>query len=156
MKALILYASKYGSTGDIANRIAAKINGAEVHQLGGDAVPPLDGYDCVIIGSSIYAGAIRKEAKEYVAANADALNGKTLGLFVCGLDGGKGAEYFDANFPAGMISNAKAAMYLGGLFDPKKAGLFDRLAIWMITKQSGRVDKTDDALIDEFVKKFCS
>jgi menaquinone-dependent protoporphyrinogen oxidase len=156
MNTLILYASKYGATGDIAKRVAEKIGDAEVYKLGSDTVPPLDGYDCVIVGSSIYAGAIRKEAKAFVTANAETLNGKTLGLFVCGLDGGKGAEYFDANFPAETVSKAKAAMYLGGVFDPKKAGLFDRLAIWMITKQSGRVDKTDDALIDEFAKKMRS
>jgi menaquinone-dependent protoporphyrinogen oxidase len=156
MNKLILYASKYGSAGEIAKRIADKIGGAEVHQLGREGVPALDGYERVIIGSSIYAGMIRKEAKAFVEANAEALNGKQLGLFVCGLDGGKGMEYFNANFPSEMIANAKAAMFLGGVFDPRKAGLFDRLAIWVITKQSGRVDKTDEGLIDEFVKKMDS
>ncbi len=153
LKTMVLYATKYGASKAIAERIAGKIAGAEVYDLKKDAIPAAAGYDCVIVGGSLYAGMVRKEAKEYVANNADILRGKRLGLFVSGINGEGEQEYFKANFPEEILKAAKAAKYLGGAFDPAKAGFFAKFIMRIITKQSGLVDKTaDDSKIDAFIK----
>jgi menaquinone-dependent protoporphyrinogen oxidase len=149
MKTLILYASKYGAAGEIARRLAQKMGNATVCDLKQGNIPPLDGFDCVIVGSSVYAGALRKEAKAFVAKNAAALVKKTLGLYISSL--GADISFFNKNYPPGFFDTAKAKGFLGGIFDPEKAGTAERLIIRAITKQSGYISTIDDEAIDQFV-----
>ena len=81
MKTLILYATKYGAAREAAQRIAKHMNGAVLHDLKQKNVPALADFDCVIIGSSIYVGAIRKEAKTFLTQNADDLQKKNWVFF---------------------------------------------------------------------------
>ena len=152
MKTLVLYATKHGAAAEIARRIASRIDGAAIHDLKQGGVPPLDGFDCVIVGASLYAGMVRKEAKEFVAKNAAVLRGKKLGLFLSGLDGSKETEYFDSNFPADILQTAKAANFLGGIFDPKKAGIVGRIVMKAVAKQSEYTDNINDGKIAEFAE----
>ena len=156
MKTLILYATKYGAAREIARRIAERTGDAVTHDLKQDGIPDLAGFGRVIIGSSVYAGMIRKEAKAFLAQNAAALSGKTLGLFLCGLDGSKEKEYFNANFPADILRAAKAASFLGGIFDPEKAGVFGRLVMKAVSKQAEYIDKIDDGKIARFAEDMSS
>lgn len=80
-KTAIVYAGKYGATQEIANRLAAKIDGAEAFNLKGSTHPNLNDYDCVIIGSAVYAGAVQKEAKAFAVANEAALRRSEWGYF---------------------------------------------------------------------------
>jgi len=150
MKTLILYATKYGAAGEIASRIASRINGAVTHDMKQSGFPPLTGFDCVIIGSSVYAGSIRKEAKAFLKQNAQALQSKKLGLFLCGLDASKENECFTDNFPDDIIKAAKAKAFLGGVYDPKKAGFAERLIMKAVTKHSEYKDAIDDKKIEQF------
>jgi menaquinone-dependent protoporphyrinogen oxidase len=152
MKTLILYATKNGASAEIARRIASRIDGAVVHDLKQDGLPALDGFGCVIVGGSLYAGMVRKEAKAFVTQNAAALLEKKLGLFLSGLDGSKEKEYFAANFPAEILQAAKAASFLGGIFDPKKAGFFGRLVMRIVAKRAAYTDTIDDGKIAEFAE----
>jgi len=152
MKTLILYATKHGASAEIARRIASRIDGAVVHDLKQGGVPSLEGFGCVIVGGSLYAGMVRKEAKSFVTQNIAALRGKRLGLFLSGLDGSKEKEYFDANFPAEIMRAVKAASFLGGIFDPKKAGVFGRLVMRIVSKQAAFTDAVDDVKIAEFAE----
>jgi menaquinone-dependent protoporphyrinogen oxidase len=85
---LILFATKYGVGREIAQRSANKIDGAIIHDLKDDKMPAFDSFDCIIIGSSLYAGSIRKEAKIFLNEYTERLHGKTIGLFLSGLSGG--------------------------------------------------------------------
>ena len=151
MKTLILYATKYGASGDIAQSIAKKMDGAEVFDLKSGDIPTLSDFDCVIIGSSIYAGSIRKEAKEFLAKHKNDLSGKVLGLFISGMSESETDNAFKANYPAEILDNAKARVMPGGAFDPKKAGFFAKLIMKAVTKQSGYVNTISDEKIDKFV-----
>jgi len=151
MKTLILYATKNGAAHEIAQRIASQIDDADVHDLK-NSIPSLDGYDCIIIGSSVYAGMVRKEAKAFAEKNAATLCDKRLGVFISGLDENKANEYFTANFPSEILQAAKAAYFLGGIFDPKKAGFFGRLIMKAVAKQTEYTDSLDDAKIKQFAK----
>ena len=151
MKTIILYASKYGAAAEIAQRIAGKIDGAVIHDLKKDP-PSLAEYDCVIFGSSVYAGAIRKEAKVFLSKNAHLLREKKLGLFLCGIGAEGEKTYFDANFSPEILQAAKARSFLGGIFDPEKANLFERFIIKIVTKKSDPVNTIDDGKIGQFAE----
>lgn len=152
MNTLILYASKHGATGEIARRIARKLEGATLYDLKEGNIPPLGGYDRIVIGSALYAGMILKEAKEFLSQNADALRDKKLGLFLCGMDASREAMYFDSNFPHDLLDAASEKRHLGGIFDPKKAGLMGRLIMKAVAKQSGYKDSIDDEQIQQFAE----
>ena len=152
MKTLILYATKSGAAREAAGRIAKHIDGAVLHDLKQGGIPSLAGFDCVIIGSSIYVGMIRKEAKAFLSQNTEALRGKAFGLFLCGLDATKEQEYFKVNFSSEILQTAKATAFLGGIFDPKKAGFMGRLIIRAVAKMPEYTDTLDDGKIAQFAE----
>ena len=155
MKTIILYATKYGAAAEIAGRIANKIEGAVIHNLKQNA-PSLSDFDCVIFGSSVYAGSIRKEAKAFLTQNAAALLEKKFGLFLCGI-GEEGARtYFNANFSKDILEKTKATCFPGGIFDPKKTNRFERFLLKMVAKQSAYTNTIDDTKIEQFVKEMKS
>jgi menaquinone-dependent protoporphyrinogen oxidase len=154
MKTLILYATKYGAAGEIAKRVAGQIEGAVVHDLKQPGVPSLNGFDCIIVGSSLYAGMIRKEAKAFLSQNADILKKKKLGLFLSGIDTSKGKGYFESAIPGDVLQAAKATAFLGGIFDPKKAAAMEKLIMKAVTKKAGYVDAIDDDKIRQFVEEI--
>ena len=150
MRTLILYATKYGATREIAARIAEQVSGAVLHDLKQGNMPALEDFGCVVIGSSLYAGSIRKEAKVFLAQHADQLRGKKIGLFLSGMAQSDEKKYFADNFPADMLQRATGASFLGGIFDPQKAGAVARLIMKAVTKQSGYVSTIDDEKIKQF------
>jgi menaquinone-dependent protoporphyrinogen oxidase len=156
MQTIILYATKHGAAREIARRIADKIDGAALHDLKQGDVPDLTAYDCVIVGSSVYAGMIRKEAKEFLSKNAELLQSKKLGLFISGMAKDNEESVLSAAFPKVLLQSAKVASLLGGIFDPQKAGFFERLIIKAVTKQSAYVDTIDNDKIGEFVGRVLS
>ena len=151
-KTLVVYASKHGAAREAARRIAAKIEGAVTHDLAQGGLPALAGFDRVILGSSVYAGRIRKEAKDFLTQNTDVLYGKQLGLFLCGMDTNCAQNYFDANFSLDILQAAKAASFVGGIYDPKKAGFFERFIYKVAAKQSDYADTLDDGKIHQFAE----
>ena len=150
MKTLILYATKYGATREIAERISKHMDSAVLHDLKQADVPALANFDCVIIGSPLYAGSIRKEVKAFLAQHADQLRGKTLGLFLSGMAPADEQKYFADNFPPEILQAASATSLLGGIFDPQKAGALARLIMKAATKQSGYQDTISDEHIEQF------
>jgi len=150
MKTLILYATKYGATAEIADRIAVQLDNVSTHDLRQGSIP-LEDFDCVIVGSSIYAGTFRKGAKTYIAQNADELITKKLGLFICSITDSDEDEVFKANVPANVLQAATAKASLGGAYDPKKANSFERL-IMKVAKQSGYINNINDEKINKFAE----
>jgi len=152
MKTVILYASKHGAAGEVARRIAQQLDNACIHDLKQSKLPSLADFDCIIFGSSLYAGMIRKEAKAFLSHNADILLQKKLGLFLSGIGAEGEKTYFESNFSPDLLQKAKAASFLGGIFDPRKAGVLERLVIKLVTKKSAYVNIIDDAKIEQFAK----
>lgn len=154
MKTLILYATKHGATREIAQRIAGLLDGATLIDLEGGSVPALDGYDCVLIGSSVYAGMLRKAAKAFAAEHKDALMNKTLGLFVSGISPEGAQGYLDANYPKEVVAHAKAKAMLGGAFDPAKTNFFEKLVMRVVTKQAAYTSTISDEKIGQFAQEM--
>jgi menaquinone-dependent protoporphyrinogen oxidase len=154
MKILILYATKYRAAREIAKRIADRISGAVVYDLKQSGVPNFVDYNIVIVGSSVYAGMIRKETKTFLTQNADILRSKRLGLFLSGLNTKDEKKYFNENIPKDILHAAKAASFLGGIFDPKKAGFMERIIMKAIAKHSIYTEAIDNDKIEKFVMEM--
>ena len=86
MKVLVVYASKYGSTRGIAERIARTLNesGQQAAAVPVAAAGPLDGYDAFVIGSAAYMFSWLKEATDFVRRNSALLSTKPVWLFSSG------------------------------------------------------------------------
>ena len=156
MKTLILYATKHGATREAAQRIAKRIPGAAIYDLKQSVIPSLADFDSVIFGSSIYVGSIRKEAKAFLVKNSEILKKKKLGIFLCGLQAEEEKRVFASNFSPDILAAAKATSFLGGIFDPKKAGFLERLTIKGVAKLTDYADKIDNVQIERFTDEMKS
>lgn len=86
MSVLVTYASKHGSTQEIAEFIAEtlRVAGKEVECLSIDDAPDPRRYEGVVLGSAIYIGSWMKEATSFARGNADELVGRPVWLFSSG------------------------------------------------------------------------
>ena len=153
MKTLILYATKYGATAEVAQRIADSIGGAVIHDLKKNNTPNVDEYDCIIIGSSLYAGSFRKEVKTFLSENEENIRDKSVGLFFLGLDTELTPQsYFEKNCSSELLATVKATCSPGGIYNPEKAGWFDRFILKAAKKLTVYTDTIDDNKIEQFVE----
>lgn len=150
MKTLILYATKHGATREIAERIAKQIGAATLFHLKDGTLPQLDEYDAILIGSPVYAGQVRSEVKTFAAQHTDTLKTKTLGLFLSGINQEGMASYLETNYPKDIVAHAKATAMPGGVFDPAKAGFFEKLIMRAVAKKTTYTN----TLSDEEIKRF--
>ena len=86
MRMLIGYASRFGSTRDIAIRIAdaVRTHGNEVDVRSVDEISSFDPYDAVVFGSGVYDGSWTAEATDLVRRHAAVLARKPVWLFSVG------------------------------------------------------------------------
>jgi len=157
MNTIVLYATKHGASLELARKIASQIGSAKLVDLNDiKRVSTLDlsQFDCVIVGSSVYAGQVRPAAKHFVTKNADLLMTKRLGLFIVGLDTKNAELAFASNFPKELRESAQAQLCAGGIFDPEKANFAERRIVKAILKSSDYVDTFDDEKIASFVQEL--
>lgn len=85
-KILVAYASKYGATEEIAERIGLVISQSDNHVdiLPVEEVTDLKSYDAAIIGSAVYIGQWRQQAVKFLKKNRRILASKKVWLFSSG------------------------------------------------------------------------
>jgi menaquinone-dependent protoporphyrinogen oxidase len=86
-KVLVVYGTSSGCTQTLAEKVGETLaqSGADVEVVSAKAAPAAAGYDAIVVGSGVRAGQWHKPAKEWVAANAEALRSVPVALFTCGL-----------------------------------------------------------------------
>lgn len=86
MKVLVVYATKYGSTKEIAEFIAEKLrqHGMEAEVMDAGKARNPENYDAYIIGSGVYMCHWLKEAVKFVRKNKATLAGRPVWLFSSG------------------------------------------------------------------------
>jgi menaquinone-dependent protoporphyrinogen oxidase len=86
MRVLIAYASRFGSTRDIAKRIAGKLHtsGSDVDCRSVDEISVVDLYDAVVFGSGVYDGSWTPEATAFVRQHSTILARKPVWFFSVG------------------------------------------------------------------------
>ncbi len=153
MKALIVFAGKYGCTKKAAHLLRNELSGeVTLVNLAEEKPPSLDTFDRIIIGGSIYAGLIRPEVRRFCRENLAALTGKRLGLFVCcGLEN-KAEEQIKTVFSRELLSRAAATGYFGYEVNYEKMSLVDRIIMRLVSGQK----ENQFCLKEENIKKFAA
>ncbi|MEI7742350.1 MAG: flavodoxin domain-containing protein [Chloroflexota bacterium] len=85
-RVLVAFASKLGSTAEIAGIIAGVLTtaGIEAEAMPVRSVRSLEGYDAVILGSALYAAHWQRDANRFVAKFGQELVARPLWLFSSG------------------------------------------------------------------------
>jgi len=142
MKVLIVYASKYGSTVDVAAVIGETLrvrgHAAYVHEAG--SAPTPDGYDAAVIGSAVYVGSWLKAASTYVDTHAAALRERPVWLYGVGPLGLENPQPAgDPAQAATLVATVGARGYvtLTGALDRSRLSLVDRVITRMVKAPDG-------------------
>ena len=138
MKLLVTYASKYGSTAEIAKVIGKELEkrSYEVEVKPVKDIDSLAGYDGFVIGSAVYAGGWMKPAAKFLQSNRDLLAERPVWLFSSGPTGqGDPNELMDGwNFPEKLeevleIINPKDVILFHGKIDIDSLNFAERMII---------------------------
>lgn len=134
-RGLAAYASKYGATREIAERIGTGLRdaGLPVDVLPAERVLDLSKYDPVVLGSAVYVGNWRKPAVSFLQGNLQALSRRPVWLFSSGPTGEGDAEVLLKGWrmPENLEGAAAQIRPRGvavshGAADPKKLNLLER------------------------------
>ena len=95
MTVLVTYATKHGSTREIAEAITTTLidRGIPTEALAVDTVADVGHYEAVVLGSAVYMGRWLKEATEFARRHREQLTARPLWLFS---SGPLGTEIVDA------------------------------------------------------------
>jgi menaquinone-dependent protoporphyrinogen oxidase len=83
---LVAYASKRGTTREVAERVASTLisQGLEVELRAADAVATLDGVDAVVLGGGLYMGRLHADARRFLEHHRRRLAELPLAVFAMG------------------------------------------------------------------------
>jgi menaquinone-dependent protoporphyrinogen oxidase len=136
---LVAYATKYGATAEIAEKIGQVLHqaGLPTDVLPVDRVSDLTPYKAVVLGSAVYIGQWRKEAVKFLKANETVLADKPVWLFSSG--------------PTGEGDPVELAQ--GWRFPGKLQSIADRIAPHDIAVFHGAVDMNKLNFIEKWMLK---
>lgn len=132
---LVAYATRYGSTQEVAEQVAATLreNGLEVDVQPARQVRAVDEYRAVVLGAPLYIGRWLRDVRRFLMQHQKALQKRPLAIFSLGPTG-EGEEEWEgvrgqlekelAGFP--WLEPVAVALF-GGRYDPAKLGLFHRM-----------------------------
>lgn len=133
MKALIITASKHGSTAEIGGVIGEVLleHGIETDVLGPEAVSSLQGYDMAVLGSAVYAGHWMKSMRVLAEKFAEELAARPVWLFSSGPIGDPPKPDEDPVDVAGImeITGACGHAVFAGKIDKSRLGFGERAIV---------------------------
>ena len=85
-RVLVAYASRAGSTREVANRVADRVDvaGICVDVQSADAVTDLDPYDGVVLGGALYMGRLHRDARRFLRRHRTRLAQIPFAMFAMG------------------------------------------------------------------------
>jgi menaquinone-dependent protoporphyrinogen oxidase len=137
---LVAYATKYGSTAEIAERIGQvlKAAGLRADVLDVKKVKDPTNYKAVVLGSALYMGRWRREAARFLKSNEKDLAERLVWLFSSGpTDKGNPLELVEGLYlpkalqPAAERIKPKDIVVFHGALEPERLNFIYR---WMIKK----------------------
>lgn len=148
MKTLVVYGSKYGAAAKCAELIAKGIKGdVKVINLKEESDIKVEDYDKVVIGSSIYAGMIRKEVKIFCEKNKEMLEQKKVAIFISAMSDELMNDYLKNGFGEQLIDRTISTVCCGGILNFKEMNFLERFITKKIMakdmKQKGKTIKPD-------------
>ena len=133
-KILVAYATRYGSTQEVAEAVtlAMKGQGLAAELKPAREVRSLDGYDAIVLGTPLYMGALHKDVRALLEKNRAALDHFPFALFALGPI--KADDGLDASREQLLTALAKvpvrtpsAVAVFVGAYDPARLGFKDRM-----------------------------
>jgi menaquinone-dependent protoporphyrinogen oxidase len=142
MTVLVAYASKHGSTGEIAEALAEQLrergHPAEVASM--DAADPA-GAEAVVLGSAVYAGSWLNQAARFVERNRAVLNDKPVWLFSSGPTGTEPPPTVGVSEK--QLTTLREAIHprdhrlFAGALDPSELGFVERHIVKAVKAPTG-------------------
>lgn len=85
-KVLVAYATKYGSTKEVAEAVAATLReqGLDAHVRPMKEVQQVDPYSAVVLGTPLYIGSWLKDTDRFLARHQEALQRRPVAVFALG------------------------------------------------------------------------
>jgi menaquinone-dependent protoporphyrinogen oxidase len=124
---LVAYASKHGSTEEVARAIGRHLRkaGHHVDIRKAAVVTDVDPYDGVIIGGSLYMGRWHADARKFLRRHRAALEGRTLAAFALGPLTNEESKVADSckqlrNALTHLDVHPSCVTVFGGVVDPQK------------------------------------
>ena len=134
MKVMIVYSTYGGVTKECAEMLEGHLNErfeTELINAREREIPEPDGYDIVILGSSIRMGSMNKKIKKYIKSNREKLAEKPCGIFFCCGYTKQFQEYVETQLPR-RFSPSLGCHLFGGEMKPEKLRGMDKLIIAMM------------------------
>lgn len=155
MKSVILYTTRYGSAVEAAKCLRGEMAGdCILVDLMTKKAPPLDSFDAVVLGGSIYVGKVQKQLTEYMRSHLSELLSKKLGIYLCA--GSPEPEDREKElrsaFPAPLFSHASAKGILGYAYNFEKMRFLDKLIMKRIKGDTVSVAEYNKEEIQRFAK----
>jgi len=158
-RTLICYGTRYGSAGEIAERIgeilASRGATVDVVNLKKDKVKDLESYDLVIVGSGIQMARWTKEPLNFLKKNREILSRKKVALFVSCMSATKPetAEQGQRDYLDKIIIDfpeiVPIAMGLfGGVIDPTRGGRMTRGLMKSLLKEFAKEGEEPPEYVD--------
>ena len=156
MRLAVFYATRYGTTRDVAEAIARRCADAGVpeseivvSEIGAKTTVP-DAHT-IVLGAPTYGGSIPRKMSSFVDANLEQLLRARVGIFLSCLYGGERAEQQLAdNFPSRLVAHSFGRYYVGGRVVFSQMRWLDR----QIMKRVGGVDHDVDNVDDEEIARL--
>lgn len=132
---LLAYATRYGSTQEVAETIAAVLRevGLEVDIQPMQEVKTLDSYDAVVLGAAIYSARWHPDAHHFLSQHQETLRQRPVAIFALGplTTGGaamqRSRRQLDEELEKYPWLKPVALEVFVGKYDPAKQGFFERL-----------------------------
>lgn len=83
---LVAYATRYGSTQEVAEAVAAMLRERDLDARAQPMreVRGLDGYRAVVLGAPLYIGRLHKDMPRFLSRHRDALTARPVAIFALG------------------------------------------------------------------------
>ena len=127
---LVTYATRYGSTQEVAQAIAETLrkNGVAVETQPIRSIGSIERYSAAVLGVPLYMGRMHKDARRFLAAHRNALTKMPVALFVLGpvqkdeKDWAGARTQLEKELAKYPWFSPVSQQILGGKFDPAKLG----------------------------------
>jgi len=150
MNTLIVYASKHGATERAAKKLSEKLSGnVDCFNLKKNIPESLDGYERVVLGTSVYAGKLHKEFVDFIEINEHKLKEKEYAFFVCCGFEEKAEAYLRENISDEFVDKALFVRYFGQEIVWKNMKFYERAALKMVAKVKDDIHDIRERDIEE-------
>jgi len=136
MTVLVAYASKRGSTAEIAETVAATLcrNGLDVSLRSAEEVRSIDSYDAVVLGSAVYMKRWRGDARHFLKKHRKALRQVPFWVFSSGPVGDPANDNPAWSEPARIVEKVeemggRGHVVFGGRLPAEPRGFMERAMV---------------------------